>query len=265
MTRALFCGLVLLAGCSWATVKERSEQTPSSAQSQAVRQFAATQPTTAPAVVGTEQTPARHTSAGRVIEREVTAVRVASPFGVSPAEMLAAQKPMQVQDAPSPAVSVGPDGVAQGEQRAGATWSSGGFQRTLWDRISGFFGTIKWFLILGGAGLLALWAFPMTRPIASAILRFFAWLIPAVGGAIEAAVQRSRRLRDVAGMRDEAITSRRHFTETVKGGEEFKRAIESAMWLSAEQQQRIIEAFKTAMSGKQDKDTQDAVAVARRA
>ena len=207
------------------------------------------------------QTPAQtaYEGEGKLIYRKVDTVRVASPFGVSPGEVIAAQKPMTVQEGTSPGVNIAPAGVVTTAEGGGGDWSSGGFKRTLLDKIVSFFGKLKWFAILGGAALLALYALPYTRPIAQGILRIFAAVIPFIGSAVECVVGLFKKKAAEA----ETATAKTQFTQVVDGGQRFKTSIEAMPSMTVEQKAAVIAAFKASQAAAQDRDTQVAVAAAK--
>lgn len=171
---------------------------------------------------------------GKEITRTVTATRILTPFGASPGEVVAAQKPMEVTDT------------------GGTSWSSGGFKRTLWDRLASWVGNLWWLLLLVSVGSLVLYAIPVTRPLVTAAGRFVLWLVPAVGGAIEAAVQGKA-----------AASANTNFSAVVAGGDRFMALVKESDGFSAEQKAAIIALFKQAQAAAQDKATQQAVAVER--
>lgn len=200
------------------------------------------------------QTPSESTYDGgrRLIKREVKHVRIFTPFGPAPGDTVAAQKPMTVSEGAAPGVNITPAGGIEVARGSPSEVSTGGFQRTLWDRIVSFFRSLKWYLIFGGIGLGVLWALPATRPIASAILRFFAWLVPVVGGIVE---------KIIAAIRERWASAQ--FQQVVDGGQTFKAAVKAMDALTPEQRLAVLDAFKASQGAAQDADTKASVAAAK--
>ena len=131
-------------------------------------------------------TPSRTTfkGEGETVTKEVKAWRIFSPFGMSPAEMISHIKDLEDKGGNAPAVNIGPGGVQTSESSRGS-FSDAGLSWTLWDSIKAFLRKAMWFGILGGAGLLALYLIPATKPIASMILRGLAAIVPIIGSIVE--------------------------------------------------------------------------------
>jgi hypothetical protein len=111
----------------------------------------------------------------------------------------------------------------------------------LWSRI-------KSMLWLGGFTLLALFVMmfiPVTAPIAGAILRGLASIIPFVGSLVE---------RTVGSMK-----WKKPLNQTIAGGQEFKRRIIEHSKLDEEEKKDVIRIFRESMLIKQDMDSQGRV------
>ena len=201
-------------------------------------------------------TPVHKTTRGihKLVKREVKHVRIFTPFGISPGETITSMKGTKEVEQPLGPVdlSVGDEKMIEG-RGGGSSSSWAGFKVTLWDRVKSLFRKLKWFAILGGGGLLLLLAFPITRPIASAILRILASIIPIVGSAIEWIIGRVR----------DAIASVR-LKQVVKGGQDFKTRVLGSN-LDAETKTNVIAMFKDAQGNAQDSPTVAAVASAKNA
>jgi len=197
---------------------------------------------------------------GKIVYRKVDSIRILSPFGVSPGEVISAQKPTQVTEGPTPGINISPVGVAS-TSNGGGTWSSGGFKRTLWDRIVSFFNNLKWFLIIGAVAGIGLYLWPVSRPIMVAIGRIFGAIIPVVGSAIEWLIGRFK-----------TKTATAHFTETVDGVQNAKDAVEAwvdrCVDIPAEKKiaakTELRKLINDALAAKQDTGTQVAVADAKK-
>lgn len=208
------------------------------------------------------RTPARteYTGEGKIVYRKVDSIRICSPFGVSPGEVIAAQKPMQVTEGKTPGVNIQPAGV-ETTSNGGGTWSSGGFKRTWWDKIVSFFRKLKWMLIIGGVAAVGLYLWPVTRPIIASFGRIIAAVIPVIGSAIEWVIGKFR-----------VKTERKHFTETVTGVQAAKDAtddwVDRCADIPAEHKPtakaELRKIINGALAQKQDADTQAAVVDAKK-
>ena len=126
---------------------------------------------------------------GENIELEVKAWRVFSPFGMSPAEMVSHVKALEEKGGQSPGITIGEDGVVS-TGAARASHKAEGLSWTLWDAIKSFFRRIMWWGFGLAAALFVLWLIPVTKPIASAICRGLAALVPILGSLVERIVAR---------------------------------------------------------------------------
>lgn len=183
---------------------------------------------------------------GKVVTRQVDSVRIASPFGLSPGEVIARQQPMQVQEGTAPGVNISPTGVSSTESSGGGLFSSGGFKWSITDSIWSMVrraASFGFFLIV--LPLVVLFLIPATRPIASAIFRGLGSLVPIAGSLIE-------RIR--AG-----LAYKKPLEQTVAGGQAFKSAVDSDAGIPAEVKEKIKSLFNTSMATKQDTGSQQAV------
>lgn len=235
---ALTLGAVLLAGCS-------ESAPPQAAETHQVNE---------------KQTPAEthYVGEGKVVMRKVDSIRILSPFGKSPGDVIAAQQPMVVTEGQAPGVNIPVPGSLGSTEAGGGQWTSGGFKVTLWDRIVQWFRKLMWFGILGGAGLLALYLIPATKPIASAILRALAAIVPVIGSAVEAIIGKFRAKAAQA----ETAKAQTQFAEVVVGGERFKGGL-AKLDLTDKQKADVLALFKVCQMTAQDAETQVAVKLAK--
>jgi len=179
---------------------------------------------------------------GRKVWRKVKAVRIMSPFGVSPGETISRQQPMKVTEGVVASANVSEGKVEIGEG-GGGTVSTGGFKWGIWDSIWSFIKRVAWWGIFGVVIVLILMAIPQTKWIGQGIMRFFAWLVPMVGGVLEAI---------------RASIFKKTAAQVVEGGEKFKAAL-AAKASSSLGAGEVKEMFQAAHAGSQDATVKKAV------
>lgn len=135
-------------------------------------------------------------------------------------------------------MTVADKGVNFGEQRGY------GLLEKWMSRIKSMFWVGAIFLIV----LFVMSFIPAVAPIATTILRGIASVIPFIGSMVERAVS-SLRLKE----KDKVVH------QVVKGGEEFKKRIQSNNTLSDTHKTHVINAFKDAHKSVQDNDVQQVV------
>ena len=149
----------------------------------------------------------------------------------------------------------GPEAAAkdQGLNIDGKAISAGqmhgyGWAEQLWARIKSLF----WFLTFAGVALVVLMFIPVTAPIAGAIWRGIASIIPVFGSITEAARAR--------------IKLRKPLIEVIEGGQAFKKLLEkdTVLKLTQEQKDGVVDLFRAAQVGAQDNGTQAAVNAIKR-
>jgi len=115
----------------------------------------------------------------KLITRRVEAVRIFSPFGLSPGETISRQTPMQVSEGPKGGLNITPEGVNAGPEK-GDTFKGGGGKwgilDSIWSWIKGLFTSFFSILIVGIIALVVMYFIPMTRPIAMFIINVLAWI-----------------------------------------------------------------------------------------
>jgi len=195
-------------------------------------------------------TPAETTYEGEGVKysREVRAVRIVSPFGISPGEVISRQVAAEINTGPAPAINITPEGI--NASKGGATDFTGGegywsFLDTIWQRI-------KSLLWIGGIGLILLLVLPIFFPalgpifsgIISAIGRFFTWIIPVFGGMFEW----------IAGR-----FTKKSAKQIVDGGETFKKKIREDDRLTEDVKEYVLELFRASHEEAHDEKTNDFV------
>lgn len=126
-----------------------------------------------------------YTGEGIKYSRKFSHYRTASPFGVSPGESAATQKPAQIATGTTPAINITPDGVNATEggetkfKGASGSW-------TWWDKIKERLTNWFWLLIIGAIAFFVLpIIFPVLKPIFSiiwsVIKRIFQAIVPIIG------------------------------------------------------------------------------------
>ena len=116
-----------------------------------------------------------------------------------------------------------------------------GVLEQLWNRLK----TIFWSFSFIGIALVILLFIPATAPIAGMILRGIASIIPVLGSFVE---------RIVAGFK-----WKKPLSQTISGGQMFKKNINESTFLTAEQKTTVIDIFRNSMMIKQDNDSQKTV------
>ena len=227
-TLATIAIALAVAGCEKDTVNKADREREATSSQQVI----VVQPST------TDQS-TEYKGEGKIVTRKVDVIRIASPFGVSPGEAISRQQPMSIQEGHAPGVNISPGGVATTGNGGGVT-STGGFKWSWLDSIWAAIKRLAWFGVIGLVLLLVLFAVPITRPIATAVVRFFGWLVPLLGGAVE-----SIRARLFKKQRDQVIA----------GGERFKADMLSK--LTPEEFAKLKAAFRAAQEAAQDAGTQE--------
>jgi len=197
-------------------------------------------------------TPATTKYKGEGVEysRNVKSVRIMSPFGVSPGEVISRQEAAKINTGPSPAINIKPEGIDASE--GGKTDFKGGegywsFLDTIWQRIK----SLLWF---GVIGLLLLFVlpifFPVLGPMFSGIIkgigRFFAWLIPFFGGLVE-----------WLG----AKLTKKSAKQIVDGGTTFKNKVKEDDRLTEDVKLHVLAMFKSSHLETHDEKTNDFVSM----
>lgn len=180
--------------------------------------------------------------------RNVKAVRIVSPFGVSPGEVISRQVAAEINTGPAPAINIKPEGIDA--SKGGTTDFKGGegywsFLDTIWQRI-------KSLLWITGIGLILLFVLPIFFPalapifsgITSAIGKFFAWLIPFFGGLVEWLAGRL------------TVKSAK---QIIDGGTTFKDKIKNDDRLTEDVKEHVLELFRTSHLETHDEKTNEFV------
>ena len=197
-------------------------------------------------------TPAETKYQGEGVEysREVKSVRIVSPFGVSPGEVISRQVAAEINTGQAPSINIKPEGIDA--SKGGKTDFKGGegywsFLDTIWQRIK----SLLWF---GVFGLILLFVlpifFPVLGPIFSGIIkaigRFFAWLIPFFGGLIE-----------WLG----AKLTKKAAKQIVNGGTTFKDKVKADDRLTEDVKEHVLEMFRSAHRESHDEKTNEFVSM----
>ncbi|HOF19407.1 MAG TPA: hypothetical protein PK082_10900 [Phycisphaerae bacterium] len=145
------------------------------------------------------------------------------------------------------------------EKRVGLSWGEGGISfggskgygllESLWDAIKDVF----WFGAFGLIVLVILLFIPATAPVAGAILRVLASVVPFLGSLIE---------RIVSGFKVKAVET--PLEQVIDGGEKFKTAVSEANFADDVQKNqairdKVLELFRSSQSAAQDQSTQTTV------
>jgi hypothetical protein len=183
----------------------------------------------------------------QTMERKVESVRICSPFGLSPGEVIARMEPMKMTDKGDADVRVGPTGV-NSEGGGDVTMTSGGFRYGIFDTIWGWIKRAGfWLLLAGGLGVVLYFVVPAARPILGMLFKWITSAIPFVGSIVT------------------WIAAKLHWqtplVQTVTGGQNFKDTITSdtTQGLTQVQKDWICETFNTEMARVQDTSSQQTV------
>jgi hypothetical protein len=197
-------------------------------------------------------TPAETKYKGEGVEytRDVKSVRIVSPFGVSPGEVISRQVAAEINTGPAPAINIKPEGIDA--SKGGNTEFKGGegywsFLDTIWQRI-------KSLLWIAGIGMILLFVLPIFFPvlgpifsgIISAIGKFFAWLIPFFGGLVEWLAGR---------------LTKKSAKQIVDGGTTFKNKVKNDDRLTEDVKEHVLNMFRASHLETHDEKTNDFVSM----
>ena len=226
--KSIIAGLMLLAGCEAVPPEKPAPQAREERRLVVV-------------------TPARTAfkGEGKTVTRSVDSIRIASPFGVSPGEVVARQQPMSVTEGQAPGINISPGGVGTTAGGGGGAYASGGGKWGLWDVIWSALKRGMVWLSLPVIALVVLLVIPATRPIATIFVKW-------VGGLLTAGVS---WLVELIKTRKAAATAEDRFAQVVSGGERFKAALAQS-GLDTDAQAKVRAIFRAEQQAAQDRDTQ---------
>ncbi len=185
-------------------------------------------------------TTSEYVGQGKLIYRKVDSFRILSPFGISPGEVLSKQQPIQVDSETQPALNISGNEINTSEGKTGS-FTGGSGNWSIMDSVKQFIKKTILFISFPIIALVVMLFIPMTAPIAAALLRVIASIIPVFGSIIERTVS--------------YIKVEKPFKEVVAGNEKFKDSIK--------EDAELYKAFKAVMDKAQDKATQSAVQTVR--
>lgn len=201
----------------------------------------------------TETRNSSFTGQGVSYTRQVDAVRVLSPFGVSSGEVISKQEPSKIGVSETPGINISPEGVGVTKGKVGE-FTGGGSHFTWWDNLKVLFNDWFWTLIIIGIGIAVIFGLSFIPGTVGTVFKgIWNWIKGIITGGISAVTNwwKNRKLTTT-------------IDQTVKGGDNFKNKIEKLTideqgYLKEVKPQDIIDMFNDEQQKAQDISSKELV------